>query len=68
MEAKTIQQAPDPALDAEKQQAQQDQVRQLQIQASADTSNLMARYGTKLALAGVMPTQPGTSPAVGTGR
>lgn len=66
MQAKTIQQQTDPALQAEQQQAQQDQVKQLQIQASADTSNLMARYGTKLALAGVGPQT--AAPAVGAGR
>lgn len=48
--------AVDPNLAAEQQQAQNNLVGNLQTQASGDTASLMARYGTRLALAGTMPT------------
>jgi len=41
----------DPNLQAEQARAQKTLVDQLQIQAQGDTANLMARYGTRLALA-----------------
>lgn len=68
MEAKKIEQAPDPTLQLEKQRAEADQVKQLQLQASADTSNLMARYGTRLALAGVGQTTQAVTGAGPAGR
>ena len=43
--------AVDPNLQAEQARAQKTLVDQLQIQAQGDTANLMARYGTRLALA-----------------
>lgn len=62
MEAKKIEQPVDPNLQMEQQQAQAEQVRQLQIQASGDTASLMARYGTKLALAGMTPPASPAAP------
>lgn len=56
MEAKKIEQAPDPNLALQEQQAQKAQVDALQTQAESDTASLMARYGTKLALSGLSPT------------
>lgn len=44
--------AVDPNLAIEQQQAQQANVDQLQIQSQGDTAAIMARYGTRLALAG----------------
>ena len=55
----TIQQAPDPNLATEQQQAQQTQITTLQTQAEGDTAALMARYGTRLALAGTSSPAPG---------
>lgn len=52
--------ATDPRLIAEQQQAQADQVRALQTQAQGDTASLMARYGTRLALASATGTGGGT--------
>jgi hypothetical protein len=52
MEAKKAeQQAPDPNLAAEQAQAQKALITGLQTQAQSDTASLMARFGTKLALA-----------------
>jgi hypothetical protein len=42
----------DPNLASEQQVAQDNQVRQLQTQVEGDTASIMARYGTRLALAG----------------
>ena len=42
--------APDPNLAAEQQQAQDSLIAGLQTQAQMDTANIMARYGTRLAL------------------
>ena len=60
--------APDPNLAAEQAQAQQTLINSLQTQAQGDTAALMARYGTKLALAnsGMAPMSPAasTTPAV----
>ena len=53
MQAQTIPQQTDPNLAAEQANAQQQQVTALQTQAQSDTASLMARYGTKLALAGM---------------
>ena len=62
MQAKTIQQPADPNLAIQQQQAQQEQLKALQTQASGDTAALMARYGTKLALAGMSsPSTPNSS-------
>lgn len=55
MQAKTIQQAPDPNLATEQATAQQQQIGALQTQAQGDTAALMARFGTRLALAGTTP-------------
>lgn len=59
--------AVDPNLAPEQQQAQNTLVTNLQNQAQMDTANLMARYGTKLALAGsgMAPmAAPAAAPAV----
>ena len=53
--------APDPNLATEQAQAQKTLIDNLQVQAQGDTADLMARYGTRLAL-GMTPT--GTAPAV----
>lgn len=53
----------DPNLAAEQAQAQNTLVASLQTQAQLDTSNIMARYGTKLALSGSgMAAAPATPP------
>lgn len=59
--------AVDPNLATEQQQAHAALVSNLQTQAQADTANLMARYGTRLALSnvGVSPIAPAASPSVG---
>lgn len=44
--------AVDPNLAPEQQQAQDNLIKSLQTEAAGDTANLMARYGTKLALSG----------------
>lgn len=43
----------DPNLAAEQTQAQNQLVQSLQTEAAGDTSQLMAQYGTKLAMSGV---------------
>ena len=48
----------DPNFAAEQAQANQDNINQLQIQSQGDTSALMARYGTKLAMANVAGAVP----------
>ena len=55
----------DPRLDAEAAAAERDRVNALQTQAAGDTASLMARYGTRLALAGA--ASPATSPATSPG-
>lgn len=42
----------DPNLANEQQQAQQELIKQLQSQAQSDTADLMARYGSQLAISG----------------
>lgn len=63
MEQAQPQIAPDPNLTAEQAQAQAEQATQLQQQAQGDTADLMARYGTRLALGGVAPPPAPASPA-----
>ncbi len=46
----------DPALEGETAKANADQLKALRIQASGDTASIMARYGTRLALAGTQST------------
>ena len=53
MQAQQVPQTVDPNLASEQATAQQQQVTTLQEQAQGDTASLMARYGTKLALAGM---------------
>lgn len=48
--------AVDPNLEAEQQQADQLNAQQLQIQSQGDTAALMARYGTRVALGGAIPS------------
>jgi len=43
---------PDPTVTALNQKAQQDDIAALQDKSSIDTASLMARYGTRLAMAG----------------
>lgn len=50
MQADPPQIAPDPNLAAEQSQAQTTLVTNLQNEAQFDTANIMARYGTRLAL------------------
>jgi hypothetical protein len=48
----------DPRLIAEQQRADADNVAALQVEAQGDTASLMARYGTRLALAGAVGGSP----------
>ena len=48
----------DPMLAQEQTQAQNDLIKSLQGQAQGDTANLMARYGTRLAMSGAMSGSP----------
>lgn len=48
----------DPYLDAQRQQAQNDLAKSLSTQTQGDMSNLMARYGTQLAIAGYSGGSP----------
>lgn len=48
----------DPNLSAEQAQAKTLQITQLQDEAKSDTANIMARYGTRLALAGATGAAP----------
>jgi hypothetical protein len=59
--------AVDPNLQAEQAQAQASLVANLQDQAQGDTASLMARYGTRLALAGsgMAPIAPPPAQAAG---
>ena len=63
MQAQQIPQQTDPNLTAEQAQAQQDQITTLQTQATGDTASIMARYGTRLALAGTAGTSSPATPA-----
>lgn len=64
MDAPKYQQPPtDPAITALGQKAQADDLTALQNTASIDTASLMARYGTRLAMAGAA-SQPGSPLAV----
>lgn len=65
MQQQQPQLAVDPNLAQEQQQAQADQVAALQTQAQGDTATLMARYGTRLALAGT--GAPAAAPAASLG-
>ena len=65
MQAKTIQQAPDPNLGPEQEAANRALVTNLQNQAELDTASLMARYGTRLALGGMSSPSSSPSPAMG---
>jgi len=57
----------DPNLEAEQARAQNTLVANLKTQAQSDTAALMARYGTRLALAGsgISPAAPPDSPTDG---
>lgn len=57
--------APDPALAAEQQQAQQELIKNLQTQAAGDTAEIMARYGTRVALAVTAITGSAAMPNIG---
>lgn len=48
----------DPMLAQEQQQAQQDMIKSLQGQTQSDTADLMARYGTRLAMSGAAGGSP----------
>lgn len=48
----------DPMLEQEQQQAQQDLIKSLQSQTQSDTADLMARYGTRLAMSGASAGSP----------
>lgn len=54
----------DPRLQAEAARADADNLAALQSRATGDTASLMARYGTRLALAGATGAS-GTTPAAG---
>lgn len=55
----------DPALQAEQQQADNDLVSSLTAKTQGDSANLMARYGTQLAMAGGQQSSPLVSRATG---
>lgn len=64
MQAPTYQQPPtDPAITALGQKAQADDLSAMQTTSQIDTASLMARYGTRLAMAGAAG-QPGSPLAV----
>lgn len=48
----------DPMLAQEQQQAQSDLIKSLQGQTQSDTADLMARYGTRLAMSGAAAGSP----------
>jgi hypothetical protein len=48
----------DPRLEAERAAADAANIKALSVQAEGDTASLMARYGTRLALAGVAGGSP----------
>lgn len=54
---------PDPLLEQQRQQAQNDQIAALQQRVQGDSASLMARYGT-LAMAGAYSAAPPASAAV----
>jgi hypothetical protein len=64
MEQKQPQLATDPNLATEQAQAQDTLVKNLQVQAEGDTASLMARFGTRMALAnaGMTPGTPAAAP------
>jgi hypothetical protein len=51
----------DPNLAAEQARAQRDNIEALQVQMQGDTAALMARYGTRLALAASTGTAPASA-------
>lgn len=69
MQQQQPQLAVDPNLAAEQAQAQKTLVDNLQTQAQGDTASLMARFGTRLALAGqgVSPMATPATPFAGKG-
>lgn len=62
MQADPPPQTVDPNLAVEQAQANNDQIKALQTQSQGDTAALMARYGTRLALAGT-GIAPAAAPA-----
>jgi hypothetical protein len=70
MDAPQYQKPPeDPSITALKGKAQSDDLSALQDRSQIDTANIMARYGTRLAMAGAMPQGSPltvTPPPVGT--
>jgi hypothetical protein len=54
---------PDPNLIAQENQAKQDQISSLQDRTQLDTASVMARYGSRMALA-TAQSSGGTAPAV----
>ena len=72
MEAEKPQIAEDPSFAAEQAKAQRSLVDNLQVQAQMDTANIMARFGTTMALANAgmssVKSAPATAPALWTGR
>ena len=64
MKTDTPQLAPDPLLRTEQEQAQQSLIDNLQKESQSDMASLMARYGTRLAMAGttVSPITGGMQP------
>lgn len=60
--------APDPQQIALQKQADNDQIAALRVTAQMDTASLMARYGTRLAMAqagGASAVTPATAPLLG---
>ena len=55
----------DPMLAQEQQQAQNDLIKSLQSQSQSDTADLMARYGTRLAMSGASGGSPLSTPVGG---
>ena len=66
MQAKKIEQPPDPNLALEQEAAKRVMITNLQNQAELDTASLMARFGTRLALSGT-GISPATPAATGRG-
>jgi hypothetical protein len=56
MQQQQPQLAVDPNLAAEQAQADQLNAQQLQLQSQGDTASIMARYGTRVALGGAVPS------------
>lgn len=63
MEAKKPEIVEDPNFAAQQAQAQRSLIDNLQTQAQLDTANIMARFGTKLALSGGGMGTPAAAPA-----